>query len=61
MSDFKDYCGSSLENETTLAIEMRKHFTEIATEGVFQICVWQLLLKSFKNVCEGVKFSKKWE
>ena len=26
-----DYC-SNLENENTLAIEMRKHFTEAATE-----------------------------
>ena len=29
--------------------------------GVFQICVWQLLLKSFKNVCERGKFLKKCE
>ena len=27
-------------------------------KGVLQIPVWQLLLKSFKNVCEGVKFLK---
>ena len=32
MSDFKDYCCSSLENENTLTIEMRKHFTEAATK-----------------------------
>ena len=25
-------------------------------KGVFQICVWQWLLKLFKNLCEGVKF-----
>ena len=24
--------------------------------GVIQICVWQILSKSFKRVCEGVKF-----
>ena len=30
-------------------------------KGVLQICVWQLLLKSFKNVCKGVKFFKKIE
>ena len=24
-------------------------------KGVFQICVWQWLLKLFKNLCEGVK------
>ena len=32
MSDFQDYCCSKLENENTLAIEMRKHFIEAATE-----------------------------
>ena len=32
VSDFSDYCCGSLENENTLAIEMRKHFTEAATE-----------------------------
>ena len=32
MSDFSDYCCSSLENENTLAIERTKHFTEEATE-----------------------------
>ena len=30
-------------------------------KGDLQICVWQLLLKSFKNVCEGAKFFKKIE
>ena len=29
---FSDYCCSSLENENSLAIERRKHFTEAATE-----------------------------
>ena len=32
MNDFSDYCCSSLENENTLAIERRNHFTEAATE-----------------------------
>ena len=32
VSDFQGYCSSSLENENTFAIEMRKHFTEVATE-----------------------------
>ena len=32
MSDSWDYRCSSLENENTLATEMRKHFTEVATE-----------------------------
>ena len=32
MSDFSDYCCSSLKKENTLAIERRKHFTEAATE-----------------------------
>ena len=30
--DFKDYCCSSLENEKTLTLEMRKHFRGAATE-----------------------------
>ena len=33
VSDFQGYCSSSLENENTFAIEMRKHFTEVATES----------------------------
>ena len=28
-------------------------------KSVLQIYVWQLLLKSFKNVCEGFEFKKK--
>ena len=35
MSDFLDYCCSSSENENTLVIERRKHFTEAATESCF--------------------------
>ena len=27
-------------------------------KDIRQVYVWELLLKSFKNVCEGVKFSK---
>ena len=30
-------------------------------KDVLQVCLWQLLLKSFENVREGVKFSKKVE
>ena len=30
-------------------------------KGILQICVWQLLLKLFENVSEGVKFFKKIE
>ena len=60
-SDFSDYCCSSLENENTLPIEKEKHFTQVATKGVIQICVWQLLLKPLKNVCEGIKLKKKIE
>ena len=51
-------CCSNLENKNALVIEMRKHFTEAATESVLQICVWYLLLKSLKNVCEGVRLSR---
>ena len=58
VSDFSDYCWSSLENEDALAIERREHFTDAATERFTQVCVWQLLLKSFKYVCEGVKLKK---
>ena len=32
VSDFSDYCSNSLENENTLTIDRRKHFTEAATE-----------------------------
>ena len=31
-SDFLGYCCSNLKSENALAIEMRKHFTEAATE-----------------------------
>ena len=40
-------------------IEMRKYFTEAATKTSHQVCIWQLLLKSFKN--EGVDFSRKFK
>ena len=32
VSNFSDYCRSSLENANTFAIEMRGHFTVSATE-----------------------------
>ena len=32
MSGFQDCCYSNLENENTLAIEMRKRFIEAATK-----------------------------
>ena len=32
VSNFQDCCWSNSESENTLAIEMRKHFTEAATE-----------------------------
>ena len=35
MGDFQDYCCSILENENTLAIEMRKNFTEAVIERCF--------------------------
>ena len=35
MNDFQDYCCSNLEDQNTLAIEMRKHFTAAATESCF--------------------------
>ena len=38
----------SLKEESTLQKQPPK--------GDLQICVWQLLLKSFKNVCEGANF-----
>ena len=59
---FSDCCCSSLGGENTWVTEMRKQFTEVPPTGVLQICVSQLFLKPFKNVCDGVKFSKmlKW-
>ena len=32
LSEFSDYCCSSLENENTLAIERRKNLKEAASE-----------------------------
>ena len=61
MRDFSDYCYSSAENENTLAIEKRSTLQKQPLNGVLQVCVWQLLIKSFKNVCEGAKFFKKIE
>ena len=40
-----------LKGESTLQKQTPK--------AILQICVWQLLLKSFKNVCEAVKLKKK--
>ena len=56
VNDFSDYCCSSLENENILAIERRKLFTEAATERYSSNLCMELLLKLFKNLCEGVKF-----
>ena len=46
VSDFEDYCCCNLENEYTLAIEMRKQFTGAATEKSSS----NLCLAAFKNV-----------
>ena len=54
----EDYCCSSLENENTLAIEMRKHFTEASTEGFCSNLCLAAIIKSLKNVHEVVKFQK---
>ena len=35
VSDFSDYCCSSLENEKNLASERRSHFTEAASERYY--------------------------
>ena len=44
MSDFQDYCCSNLENENTVAIEMRIHFTEVATEKFsFNLCLTAII------------------
>ena len=56
VNDFSDYCCSSLENENVLAIERRKLFTEAATKRCSSNLCMELLLKLFKNLCEGVKF-----
>ena len=38
---------------------MRRQLTEKQpTKAVLQICVWEPLSESFKNVCDGVEFSK---
>ena len=57
VSDFQDYCCSNLENKNTLAIRTRNTLQNEPLKYVDQICVWQLLLKSFKNIFKGVKFA----
>ena len=44
--DFEDYCCCNLESEYTLAIEIRKQFTEAATEKSSS----NLCLAAFRNV-----------
>ena len=46
VSDFSDYCYSSFENENTLAIEKRNHFTQAVTER----CSLNLCLASIINL-----------
>ena len=56
MSDFYDYCCSSLENKNTLAIEMRKHFTE--AEAATKRCSSSLrLVSDYQNYLKR-KFQK---
>ena len=60
-SDFatvvSEYCYSSLENKNTLAIEMRKHFTE--AEAATKRCSSSLRLVSYyQNYLKGVSFKK---
>ena len=49
MSNFSDYCCSSLENDNTLAIERRKHFTEAVTErfssNLYLAAIIKIILK----------------
>ena len=54
-SDFSDYCCSSLENENTLAIEVRKHFIEAATERCSSKLCLAAIIKIIKNVFEDIK------
>ena len=46
VSDFSDSCCSSLENDNTLTIERRKHFTEAANEK----CSSNLCLATIINI-----------
>ena len=46
------------QNENNLAIEMRKLFIEAATERCSSNLCLAAFIKSLKNICEGVKFSK---
>ena len=39
MSDCQDCCCTNLENENTLAIEMRKSLQKQPPKGVLQICI----------------------
>ena len=47
VSNFEDYIGRNLQNENTLAIEMRTHFTEVAMERCFSdLCYYENHLKA---------------
>ena len=44
------YCCSNLDNENSLAIEMRKHFTEAATEkGTSNLCLAAVKESDFQS------------
>ena len=46
MNGFQDYCCDNVENENTLAIDMRTHFTEAAIE----MCPLNLYLGSILEI-----------
>ena len=49
VSNFQDNCCSNLESKNTLAIEMRKHFTEAATERCFSnLCLASIIKTTYK-------------
>ena len=52
VGDFQDY------SLLTLTIEMRKHFTEAATERSSSNLCLAAIIKIIWNVCQVVKFSK---
>ena len=58
VSDFSDYCCSNLENKKTWPLKGESTLQKQLLKGVLQTCIWQLLLKLFKNV-SGFELGKK--
>ena len=58
VSDFQDHYCSNLGNESNLAIDMKKHSTEAATERCSSNLHLAAIIKSDENNYKGIKISK---